>query len=84
VAGPLAVGAAAAIALAVGSGGGSQAPVAGGSSSVRSPDVVIAVRGLAGEVSQLLTTTPLDTELDNLVHDGKRGLTAILATGGLR
>jgi hypothetical protein len=28
--------------------------------------------------------TPLDTELENLLHDGRRGLDEVLAAGGLR
>jgi len=43
------------------------------------------VRELAARVSSLLAShTPLDSELDNLIHDGRRGLDTVLATGGLR
>ena len=81
LAGPLAAGAAAAIAVAVTSGGGPPTPVAESPAPI--PDAVLGVRGVVGQVSQMLTTTPLDTELDNLIHDSKRGWDAVLATGGL-
>ena len=42
------------------------------------------VHQVADSVSQVLATTPLDAELDALVHDGRRGLDVLLATGGLR
>ena len=80
-AGPLAAGAAAAIALAVSASHGpdpveDQPPVPSDAALVR-------IRGLADRVSQLVAHTPLESELDNLVDDGKRGLDAVLATGGL-
>jgi hypothetical protein len=83
VAGPLAAGVAAVIAIAVSTGERPQGPVAGGP-PVQGPVVRIPVRGLADQVSRVLANTPLDTELDNLIHDGKRGLDAVLAAGGLR
>jgi hypothetical protein len=45
---------------------------------------LVRMRGLADRVSQALAKTPLETELDDLIHDSKRGLDAVLATGGLR
>jgi hypothetical protein len=44
------------------------------------------VRDAAAQVSAVLASasTPLDVELRALIHDGRRGLGAVLATGGLR
>jgi hypothetical protein len=42
------------------------------------------VRDVADQVSRVLGNTPLDTELDDLIADGKRGLDAVLSFGGLR
>jgi predicted anti-sigma-YlaC factor YlaD len=84
VAGPLAAGAAAVVAIAVGTGGGHQGPVADLPPSPQAPAALVRMRGLADRVSQAFANTPLDTELANLIHDGKRGLDAVLATGGLR
>jgi hypothetical protein len=43
------------------------------------------VRDVADRVSALLaSSTPLDVELNALLRDGRRGLDAVLATGGLR
>src|SRR5262249_4326863 len=83
IAGPLAAGSAAVIAIVVAIGGSPVAvdPVA----AVQVSEALGKIRGLADEGSQGVTTsrTPLDTELDNLIHDGKRGLAAVLQTGGL-
>jgi hypothetical protein len=83
IAGPLAAGSAAVIALVVATGGPSVSvdPVA----SVQMSEALGKIRGLADQVSQAVTTsrTPLDTELDNLIRDGERGLAAVLQTGGL-
>jgi hypothetical protein len=83
VAGPLAAAAAVAIALAVTSGGSPPTPVA---TPQPPPETVepIRIAGLADRVTKLLADTPLDTELDNLILDGRHGLQAVLATGGLR
>jgi hypothetical protein len=48
------------------------------------PTPLVRVRGLADRVSQALASSPLEIELDDLIHDGRRGLDAVLATGGLR
>ena len=83
IAGPLAAGSAAVIAIVVASGTPT-APVE------RVPPAQVSralgqIDGLADRVSHAVTTarTPLDTELDNLIRDGKRGLAAVLRTGGL-
>jgi hypothetical protein len=47
-------------------------------------DPLARVRSVADQVSQALVKTPLDTELEALIQDGKRGLDAVLATSGLR
>lgn len=87
IAGPLAAGSAAVIAIVVASGGPSTPvePPAAPVPSVQVSEALGQIRGLAGRVSQAVTTTrtPLDTELDNLIRDGKRGLAAVLETGGL-
>jgi hypothetical protein len=79
------------IALVVGTGDGPaprgvDAPSSSSSLSLSFPvsTSLLRVRQVADSVSQALATTPLDTELDALVHDGRRGLDALLATGGLR
>jgi hypothetical protein len=43
------------------------------------------VSDVTDRVSAMLarSDTPLESELQNLVHDGRRGLDAVLATGGL-
>ena len=83
IAGPLAAGSAAVVAIVVATGGPSVSvdPVA----SVQVSEALGKIRGLADQVSQAVTTsrTPLDTELDNLIRDGERGLAAVLQTGGL-
>jgi len=77
------------IAIAVGTGGGPADPVADvpaspSSSSVQALGTLVRVRRVADSVSQVLANTPLETELDDLIHDSRRGLDAVLATGGLR
>jgi hypothetical protein len=86
VAGPMAVGAAVAIAIAAGTGGGHVEPAADVpmAASVAAPDSLVRVSRIAARVSQAFANTPLEAELDNLIHDGRRGLEAVLATGGLR
>jgi hypothetical protein len=81
IAGPLAAGSAAVIAIVVTSGGPPEpAPVP----PTQVSEALGQIRGLADRVEQAVTTsrTPLDTELDNLIRDGKRGLAAVLETGG--
>lgn len=89
IAAPLAaVAAAVAIAVGAGTGGGPVvAPVAPPVQVERAPvgtDPVVRVDLLATRLSQVLERSPLEAELDALIHDGKRGIDAILATGGLR
>jgi hypothetical protein len=50
------------------------------------PGPVVRVRDVADRVTAVLasTSTPLDSELNDLLRDGRRGLDAVLATGGLR
>jgi hypothetical protein len=98
VAGPVAVGAAAVIAIAVGMRGAPvepavpeppEPPVSSRPQTpgVEMPDVagaLVRVRQVADRVAQAVTRTPLDTELDALILDSKRGIAAVLATGGLR
>jgi hypothetical protein len=87
VAGPLAAGAAGAAAVIAIALGMSPRPDPLGSlparASVETSEVLARIQGLADGVSQLFARTPLESELDNLVDDGKRGLDAVLATGGL-
>ena len=87
IAGPLAAGSAAVIAIVVTTGGPpvSVEPSAATVPSVQVSEALGQIRGLADQVSEAVTTarTPLDTELDNLIRDGKRGLAAVLETGGL-
>ena len=82
VAGPLAVGGAAAITLAIAARRGPD-PIASPPAPVAPSEVLAHVQGLAEGVTRLFAHTPLESELDNLVDDGKRGLDAVLATGGL-
>jgi hypothetical protein len=82
VAGPLAAGAAAAIAIAIGASRGPD-PIVPPSAPVQTAEALARIQILADRVSQLFARTPLESELDNLVDDGKRGLDAVLATGGL-
>lgn len=87
VAAPLALGAAAAaIALGLDLGGAPTQPVAVEPQPppVQLAGTMVLVRGVADQFSQALANTPLDTELQALLHDGRRGLDAVLATGGLR
>lgn len=83
IAGPLAAGSAAVIAIVVASGTPAtpveRVPVA------QVSEALSQIGGLADRVSHAVTAarTPLDTELDNLIRDGKRGLAAVLRTGGL-
>ncbi|HEX3766528.1 MAG TPA: hypothetical protein VHW23_47870 [Kofleriaceae bacterium] len=81
---PLVAGSAAVIALVIATGRPSE-PAAPPVPSVQVTEALGQIRGLADRVSHAVTTsrTPLDTELDNLIHDGKRGLAAVLETGGL-
>jgi hypothetical protein len=84
IAGPLAAGSAAVIAIVVATGGPSGTPAAP-VPSVQVSEALGQIRGLADRVSNAVTTTrtPLEIELDNLIRDGKRGLAAVLETGGL-
>jgi hypothetical protein len=84
IAGPLAAGSAAVIAIVVATGTPSELPAAQ-VPAVQVSEALNQIRGLADRLSQAVTTTrtPLDTELDNLIRDGKRGLAAVLETGGL-
>jgi hypothetical protein len=95
LAAPLALGAAGALAaIAIGLGtrdepAGSDGPVAvvqppAAEPRPGQPGPLVRVRGLADRVSQALASSPLEVELDDLIHDGRRGLDAVLATGGLR
>lgn len=85
LAAPLALGATAAVAISLGARGA--APIH--EAIVEAPPpagTVVHVRDVADRVSALLasSSTPLDVELNALLHDGRRGLDAVLATGGLR
>ena len=87
IAAPLAAGSAAVIAIVVANGPRST-PVELSGDPVPPDQVSEAlgqIGGLADRVSHAVTAarTPLDTELDNLISDGKRGLAAVLRTGGL-
>jgi hypothetical protein len=42
------------------------------------------MRGVADRFSEALARTPLDTELDALIKDGRRGFDALIDTTGLR
>jgi hypothetical protein len=83
IAAPLTVGIAAVVLLVV----NSVTPVeqvgdAPGASAFGGP--LIRVRLVADRVTRALANTPLETELDDLIADGKRGLDAVLTLGGLR
>lgn len=84
---PLALGAAAAVALSLGSHG---APLPTPAPVVELPSLpaasAVRVRDVADRVSAVLarSSSPLDSELDDLLRDGRRGLDAVLASGGLR
>jgi hypothetical protein len=88
LAGPVGAAAAAAIAIAVSTGGGPVdpvAPVAGAPPPlVHDAEPLARMLRAADRVSQVFANTPLETELDDLLHDGRRGLDAVLASGGLR
>jgi hypothetical protein len=83
VAGSLAVGAAAAVVIAISATDRPVTPTAT-VSPVAISDSLGRVRGVADRFSEALANTPLDTELDALIQDGRRGFDAILASGGLR
>ncbi|HEX8110430.1 MAG TPA: hypothetical protein VF516_22010, partial [Kofleriaceae bacterium] len=74
-----------AIVVATGGSPTSVEPPAAPVPSVQVSEALGQIRGLADRISHAVTTTrtPLDTELDNLIRDGKRGLAAVLETGGL-
>lgn len=80
VAGTLALGGAAAIAIALGTADAPVAPAPG----VPPVALLDSFARVADQFSQALVKTPLDTELEALIQDGKRGLDAVLATSGLR
>jgi hypothetical protein len=94
VAGSLVVGAAAVIALAISTAERptpqpTVSPVAItetlGKSLGRSLDEPLGrMRGVADRFSEALARTPLDTELDALIKDGRRGFDALIDTTGLR
>jgi hypothetical protein len=82
VAAPLALGATAAVAIALGTH--EPAPVRAPIISAQ-PAAVVRVRDVADRLSAALVgSTPLDAELRDLIHDGRRGLDVVLASGGLR
>ena len=82
VASGLALGGAAALALVLGTAD-DPAPIPA-TTPIAITDPVARVRSAADRFSQALVKTPLDTELEALIQDGKRGLDAVLATSGLR
>ena len=94
VAGSLAVGAAAVVALAVSTTdrpvtlAPSISPVAmetlGESLGRTLGEPLGRMRGVADRFSEALAKTPLDTELDALIKDGRRGFDALIDTTGLR
>lgn len=83
VAGPVAVGTAAAIIVAVTSGVTPVERVADGPPA-GAPERLVQVRHVADRVSRVLANAPLEGELRDLIHDGKRGLDTVLSLGGLR
>jgi hypothetical protein len=83
IAAPLALGAAAAVTLVV-RGARSVEPVAEVPPARELVGTLAGVRQVAGEVSQVFADSPLETELDDLIRDGKRGVRAVLSIGGLR
>jgi hypothetical protein len=83
VAGPLALGTAAVVALVVATGGERAPELAEAPPAIEVSAVLGRLRGLADRVSRVFENTPLETELDDLIHDGRRGLDAVLAAGGL-
>jgi hypothetical protein len=88
VAGTLALGGAAALIVALGVGIGSGTTETPAQIPSETPvaitDPLARVRSVADRFSQALVKTPLETELEALIQDGKRGLDAVLATGGIR
>ena len=78
---PLAAGAAVAIVIAIGTGGPA---VDRPPPSVQASESFVQMRRAADQLSRALAKTPLETELDDLLYDGRRGLDAVLATGSLR
>jgi hypothetical protein len=88
VAGTMVLGGAAAVIVAVGIGLGTAgdpvAPIPDMTHTYAITDPVGRVQRAADSFSQALVKTPLDTELEALIQDGKRGLDAVLATSGLR
>jgi hypothetical protein len=83
VAGSLAAGGAAALAL-VTAGGPVTPAIEPSPPGVQLTEPVVHVRRVADRVAQALATTPLETELDDLIYDSRRGLDAVLAAGSLR
>jgi len=82
VAAPLALGATAAVAISLATPDAE--PVPAPIASAR-PAAVVRVRDVADRLSAALVgSTPLDSELDDLIRDGRRGLDVVLASGGLR
>jgi hypothetical protein len=84
VAAPLTVGLAAVVLLVV----NTVTPVEQVADAPEAPSMfggpLIRVRVVADRVTRALSNTPLETELDDLIADGKRGLDAVLTLGGLR
>jgi hypothetical protein len=84
VAAPLTVGIAAVVLLVV----NSVTPVEQVADAPEAPAMfggpLIRVRVVADRVTRALANTPLETELNDLIADGKRGLDAVLTLGGLR
>jgi hypothetical protein len=84
IAAPLALGATAAIVISLGLRG-APPPVDDPIAGVPPAGSVVRVRDVTDRVSAVLaSSTPLDAELNDLLRDGRRGLDAVLATGGLR
>jgi len=78
------VGAAAAIAIAIGMRGAPVTSPVPPPTELQASETLIRVRQVADRVRAGRHHTPLDTGSDNLILDSKRGLDAVLATGGLR
>lgn len=81
---PLAVGVAAVVVLAI----NGVTPVERTANPPDAPTALggplIRVRLVADRVTRALANTPLETELSDLIADGKRGIDAVLTLGGLR
>ena len=86
LAGPVAVGAAAAVVIVIGIRSAPLEPPVAPLSPSELPvaETLVRVREVTDRVAKAVTRTPLDTELENLILDSKRGIAAVLATGGLR